>query len=206
MSDQHCSVETCQRPGIAIVGPDFFCRRHFVSACSAQLETYTKLMDQRRLGEVPVESLRRFIRDCLREADNIERDARDLDNLERARLLDLILSAAELGRHLRRSPRKVACIPIELRSKKPREPWQEETKTHLISRHGALTRCEHPLQIDEPLRVTRLDTGRTADARVAWGQPKGEGQRDIGIEFLDCDNFWELDWDALDESRSNRNS
>lgn len=196
MSEERCSVDACERPGVATIGMHFFCRQHFIAACSTQLETYIKLLSERRLGEIPVESLRRFIRDSVREADTLEKDARDLDNVERGLLLHIILSAADLGRHLRRSPRKAASIPIELRSKKPRELWQEGTQTQLISRYGASTRCQHPLEIDEILRVIRMDTGRAADARVAWSREKSEGQHDVGIEFLDCDNFWGLDWDA----------
>jgi hypothetical protein len=203
MTGERCSVAACGRPGAAVLGADFFCRQHFIASCGTQLQAYIKLLDQRRLGDLPVESLRRFIRDCMREADNFERDARDLDNVERGRLLDIILSAADLGRHLRRSPRKVASISIELRSKKPRELWQEETKTRLISRYGALTRCQHSLEIDEPLRVIRMDNGRATDARVAWSQQKSEGQHDVGVEFLDCDNFWGLDWDAPDSDVPN---
>jgi len=31
-----------------------------------------------------------------------------------------------------------------------------------------------------------------------WCHQKEEGRREIGIEFLDCDNFWELDWSAVE--------
>ena len=197
---ERCGIPGCEKPAAASLDARPLCPEHFISTCHTQLEAYTELQKERRLGEISVDSLRQFIRDCVRGADSVEQDARHLDNLERARLLDIILSAADLGRYLRRSPRKVACIPIQVRSKKPRELWQEDTETRVISRYGALAQCEHSLEIDETLRVIRIDSGRAADARVAWCQRKSEGQRDIGIEFLDCDNFWGLDWDVVERS------
>jgi hypothetical protein len=191
-----CNVEACKEPGAALIEARSFCRQHFILACSARLSTYTTLEQVHRLGEIPVELLKRFIHDCMREADRIEKGSHDLDNHERAGLLDIILQAADLGRHLRRSPRKAATIPIQLYSKEPRKPWREDTETRLVSRYGALTKCKHPVEIDETLRVVRTDTGRTADARVAWFPSHSHAPSDIGIEFLDNDNFWGVDWDA----------
>jgi len=81
-------------------------------------------------------------------------------------------------------------------SEKSDRPWEEETQTRVISRYGALVKCQHAVEADERVRVVRADNGRQAHARVAWHQRKGEGPPDVGIEFLDCDNFWELDWES----------
>jgi len=191
-----CDAEGCEQSGSALLDTRSFCRQHFISVCSARLSAYTLLQQECRLGEIPLELLKHFIHGCMHEADRIEKSSRDLDNHERARLLDIILQAADLGRHLRRSPRKAATIPIQVYSREPREAWQEDTETLLISRYGALTKCEHPVEIDEMVHVVRTDTGRAADARVAWLLSRGDGPRAIGIEFLDTDNFWGLDWDA----------
>lgn len=143
------------------------------------------------------ESANRFVRQCFQQADIIERSLRDLDDLDRERLLNLIFYAAELGHHLRRSPRTVTSIPIQVHSEKSGQRWEEKTETRLISRYGALVKCQHYLEIGESLRVVRLDNGRGADARVAWHVRKKDGQPEVGIEFPDCDNFWELDWNRI---------
>jgi hypothetical protein len=133
----------------------------------------------------------------LPQADNIERSARDLDDLDRERLIDLIFLTAELGGHLRRSPRTVSSIAIQACSEKPGQGWVEKTETRLISRYGALVKSQGSPEIGETLRVVRLDNGRKAVARVAWQVRKKRGQSEIGIEFLNCDNFWELDWNKI---------
>ncbi len=99
-----------------------------------------------------------------------------------------MLWAGELGCRLRRSPRKAAAIPLRICSGKVGNQWEEQTKTYVLSRHGALVECEHKVS------VLRTDTGRQALAHVVWQQRKELGQAEIGIEFLDQDNFWELDW------------
>lgn len=191
-----CTIESCEQAAVATIGMNSLCRPHFISTCFARIGTYTALQNEHRLGEVPAESLRRFIHDCMRGADRIEQEARDIGERERTRLDELILLVADLGRHLRRSPRKAASIRIKLRSKRPVQKWEEVTETRVISRHGALTHCGHPLEIGQSLRVIRVDDGKAADARVAWCQGTSEGLRDVGIEFQDCPNFWGLDWEA----------
>ena len=146
--------------------------------------------------------MRRFIHECTRSADQIEHSALDLDNLDRAKLLHIILSASELGRHLRRSPRKVAAIAVRLSSEKLGGSWEEDTETVLVSRYGALVRCKHPAKPGETIQIMRADTGEKTLARVAWQRPSG-GKRMFGSEssLSACENFWGLDWGVVEESR-----
>ncbi len=191
---ERCSIELCEKPVAALLEQRSFCTEHFVSTCYAQLETYTKLKDQGRLGDVNAESVRRFINESTRQADLIEQAMRDVDNLERARLADIILWAADLGRHVRRSPRKAVTVPVRLCCDGPGQKWEEETETRLVSQHGALVACRHPIKRDETFLVERKDTGLTGRARVTWWRPRTEGVLDVGIELLDQPNFWELEW------------
>ena len=38
------------------------------------------------------------------------------------------------------------------------------------------------------------DSGRWVHARLAWGWRSKSGSFVVGLEFLNCANFWELDW------------
>lgn len=147
------------------------------------------------------ESMRRFIHECVRQADEIEHKGEDLDHLERALLVHIIERATDLGLHLRRSPRKAASIAVSLRCDKLGGAWEEETETVLLSRYGASLRCDHPAKPGETVEVVRSDTGQRAQARVAWQLPSGNESVRIGVEFVGCDNFWGLDWAAVEEAR-----
>jgi PilZ domain len=194
---ENCSASGCWRAAIASLESHPLCRTHFIDSCEAELEGYQQRLKANRMGDVSPETARRFIHESIQQADNIERSARDLDDLDRKRLLNLIVLAAELGCHVRRSPRKVASIAIQVRSEISGQQWEEETETRLISRYGALVKCQHYLEIGESIRVVRLDNGRKTVARVAWHVRNQDGQPQVGIEFPDCDNFWELDWTRI---------
>ena len=192
-----CGVSECQKRAVASLDAHPLCRKHFIDSCYAELEAYSGRLKENRWGDAFPEWAWRFIYECMQQADRIEQSAEDLDDEERRQLVSLILSAAELGCHLRRSPRRAATITIRLHCEKPARPWEEETETRLISRHGALVTCQKRVEIDQRLCVVRMDNGREARARVAWCQRKRRGQPEVGIEFVDCDNFWELDWGTI---------
>jgi hypothetical protein len=198
---EHCSVADCSQDVVASLEDEALCREHFISACYAKLERYEEMRKSGGMSVTVAEALRRFIQECSRQADDIEQATKELDNLERARLLHIILSASELGRHLRRSPRKAASIAVRLCCDKLGSVWEEDAETVLLSRHGASVQCNHPAKPGENLEVTRFDTGQKAQARVAWQRPSGDDRIRLGVEFVDCDNFWGVDWAAVEEAR-----
>jgi general secretion pathway protein A len=103
----------------------------------------------------------------------------------------------QLGiQRLRRSLRKTASFPVWLRNEKLGPMWEEETETQNVSRYGAGLRCRHFVQAENLLVVVRRDNGRRASARVRYSRSSPDGERQLGIEFIDNDNFWGLDWDS----------
>ncbi|HXP78926.1 MAG TPA: hypothetical protein VN976_03405 [Verrucomicrobiae bacterium] len=201
---EKCSIADCGQAIAASLDGESLCREHFISICYERLDHYDEIRKGPGLSATDTESVRRFIHECTRSADEIEHSALDLDNLDRAKLLHIILTASELGRHLRRSPRMVAAIAVRLSSEKLGGAWEEDTETVLVSRYGALVRCKHPAKAGETLHVIRADTGEKAVARVAWQRPSGNsGNEDvrIGVEFVGCENFWGLDWGVVEEAR-----
>jgi hypothetical protein len=201
---EKCGIGGCGQAVAASLDGETLCREHFISVCYTRLDRYDEIRKGPGLSATDTESARRFIHECTRYADEIEHSALTLDNLERAKLVHIILTASELGRHLRRSPRKVATIPVRLSSEKLGGAWEEDTETVLVSRYGALVRCKHVAKAGETLHVIRADTGEKALARVAWQRPSGNsGGEDIriGVEFVGCENFWGLDWGIVEEAR-----
>jgi hypothetical protein len=198
---EKCSLADCGQGVAASLDGEAYCRGHFISVCYTRLDKYDEIRQGTGLSIADTESVRRFIHECTRHADEMEHSAKDLDNLDRAKLLHIILSASELGRHLRRSPRKVANIAVRLTSEKLGGAWEEDTETVLLSRYGALVRCKHTAKSGETLHVMRADTGEKALVRVAWQRPSGDDDIRIGLEFVASENFWGLDWGAIEEAR-----
>jgi hypothetical protein len=198
---EQCEVKGCDQAAGATLEGEALCRGHFISASYTQLEQYEEMQKAHRVRVFDAESARRFINQCSRQADELEHATKDLDNLDRARLLHIILWANELGSHLRRSPRKAASIPVRLSCDKLGSAWEEETQTVLLSRYGAALECGHFAKQGEPVQLVRLDTGQEVQARVAWQRPAERDGILIGIEFVDCENFWGLDWGEIEETR-----
>ena len=191
-----CSAQSCHRPPSAHLEGRAYCRDHFISTCYEQLDQYIGWQQEHPFSDQTAAAVRQFLDDCTREANALAKNTRDLNNLERARLVDILSQARNLSRHLRRSERKAQAIPVLLRSETPGHFWEETTETQLLSRYGALLECHHVVRNKETLVVVRKDVGREARAQVAWRRKKGP-VLEIAIEFLNADNFWEMDWTAL---------
>jgi len=198
---EHCGAPSCEKSGVSSIDGEALCRSHFIDTCYERLEQYEEMRKGHSLSVSEAESMRRFIHECSRQSDEIEHTATDLDNLDRAKLLHIILTASELGRYLRRSPRKAASIAVHLCCERLGGAWEEDSKTVLLSRYGASVQCSHPAKPGECLQIVRFDTGQKVQARVAWQRPSENESVRIGVEFLDCDNFWGLDWAAVEETR-----
>src|ERR1700686_1234404 len=93
----------------------------------------------------------------------------------------------------RRSLRKTASVPIWLRNEQLSPIWEEETETQVLSRQGAGLHCHHSVLTESTLVIIRRDNGRRANARVSYSRYNPDGERELGIEFIDKDNFWDLD-------------
>jgi hypothetical protein len=96
----------------------------------------------------------------------------------------------------RRSDRKTTSFPIWLRSDNVGPVWEEETETQTVSCCGAGLCCHHLVSAESMVVIVRRDTGRRAKARVRYSRHNPDGKRELGIEFIDCDNFWDLDWNS----------
>lgn len=98
----------------------------------------------------------------------------------------------------RRSPRKPAFVRVWLRRETGDRIWEEETQTQMLSRHGAAIECRHAVQTGEVLAIIRRDNGKRVNARVAYSKYNSNGDREIGVELLDNENFWNVNWNNLD--------
>ena len=197
---ERCSIEGCEKPVESSLMGEAFCREHFISAAYTRLDQYEEKRNSSPLSLFDAEAAHHFVRECTRHADELEHHAKDLDNLDRAKLLHILLSASELGRRLRRSSRRTQSIPVRLSSDKIGGTWEEDVETVLLSKHGASVRCNHAAKPGETLQLLRFDTGQKAEARVAWRQQLSKDDIRIGVEFVDVENFWGLDWEAVGEA------
>lgn len=206
---ESCFVPTCGKPAEVRLATRPYCVPHFIEHSYEKIDEYSRAVAEHKFYQAFAEEMWQFVVDCIARSADLTQYAEQLDNLSRARLLDILLRCAELTRYLRRSPRRLASVRVRLRCEKLGRVWEEETYTQVLSRFGAMLECRHPVETGDTLVITRLDTGAEARTRVAWRRSLGEAS-EIGVELLNCDNFWGFEWVgvegfAVEDSQSEPN-
>jgi hypothetical protein len=193
-SGRQCQSPDCESPARVRLLDEAYCGNHFIAACYERLDWCAERLGQRNAVETETGEMQSFLRACIEQAAALTRNPFHQEALERARLLDILYTAGDLLRRMRRSPRREEAIQVRLSCDTPGRPWEERVSTKLISRHGAMLECEHLVKADDWLTVERLDTGRKARARMAWRGPMRGRHFSVAVEFVDEQNFWELSW------------
>jgi hypothetical protein len=196
-----CVSLDCDRAAAATLEGCSLCLEHFLMACYEQFDRFLG-WQQEPYDPARAESVRRVLDESTRQASEFLEASRGLTNLERARLIDILARAKELARHLRRSERKPVAISVVLRSDTPGRAWEETTETQLVSLHGAKLQLQHQVRNRETLVVIRRDTLQEARAQVAWRRNAENGRLEVGIEFLNVRNFWQMEWSQTEPALS----
>jgi hypothetical protein len=103
-----CAVDFCEGAGVATLAQQDFCLNHFIELCYENLQRIDPRSQQ--AGRLPVDlpALRAFIEECSRRALDVALHYEDINNLQRGRLLDILLWAGELFLVLRAPTRGFA--------------------------------------------------------------------------------------------------
>jgi hypothetical protein len=93
---RNCGVGSCGSAAITTLDRRALCLNHFLSRCYGRLEGLDPR--GRKFGAEPVDiaSMRAFIEECSRKALDVSLQSKNLNNLQRGRLLDILLWAGEL--------------------------------------------------------------------------------------------------------------
>jgi len=194
-----CNLLGCEELALAFLATYSLCVSHFFSGCRAACELCEDLLKNRSSRNVAL--ARQIVIECEKGARGLTYRANVLRHYEQSELLELLLRFEAAMRHLRRSMRCVASIPVLLRSDSSENQWEERTVTLQLSRYGTALKCAHPVETEQYVSLVRLDTGRETKARVAWSRLSSE-HREIAVEHLGRENFWGWEW-AADETNGN---
>jgi hypothetical protein len=121
-----CAVDFCEGAAVASLAQQDFCVNHFIELCYENLQR----IDPRgqSVGRMPLDlaSLRTFVEECSGRALEVALHCETLDNLQRGRLLDILLWAGELFLLLRAPSRGFADSILQ---------EQDPVLTRLAARH-----------------------------------------------------------------------
>ena len=91
-----CGVDSCGGAAITTLDRQALCLNHFLLRCYDRLERVDPRGRKFSVEPVDLASMRAFIEECSRKALDISLQSEDLNNLQRGRLLDILLWAGEL--------------------------------------------------------------------------------------------------------------
>src|SRR5271170_4424772 len=93
-----CAVEGCYDLAAAALDEQTLCLDHFLSRCYQALETYDGRRDHTfQVHDTEGAQRRHFLEECSTQALNVGLRNENLNNLQRSRLLDVLLWAGELS-------------------------------------------------------------------------------------------------------------
>lgn len=95
LSRNRCAVSCCSEAAVTLFGEQELCLNHFVSRCYEELDR----LDPRGRSAVNFADravLKAFVEECSRRALEVSLGCQNLDNLQRGRLLDILLWAGEI--------------------------------------------------------------------------------------------------------------
>src|SRR5216684_4877573 len=105
----------------------------------------------------------------------------------------------EYVRRSSRIPKEIAILLVG--SDMEGKVFSEETRTVVLSRHGAGIVSQYKLVPEQELIVRRLDTNKETEIRVVGQIGSQSGSFTYGLAFLDSSvNFWGVEFPSLTES------
>src|SRR5437660_7780281 len=96
LGKRNCRVDSCSRAAITSLDRQALCLNHFLIRCYERLEGLDPRGRKSNIEPVSLASMRAFIEECSRKALDVSLQSQELNNLQRGRLLDILLWAGEL--------------------------------------------------------------------------------------------------------------
>jgi hypothetical protein len=108
-----CAVDFCEGAAVASLAQQDFCLNHFIDLCYENLQRIDPRGQKQDRVNLDPALLRAFIEECSRRALEVALHCDNIDNLQRGRLLDILLWAGELFLLLRAPSRGFADSLLE---------------------------------------------------------------------------------------------
>jgi len=93
---RNCTADSCGSAAITTLDRKALCLNHFLQRCYERLEGLDPRGRKFTAEPVDLASMRAFIEECSRKTLDVSLQSRNLSNLQRGRLLDILLWAGEL--------------------------------------------------------------------------------------------------------------
>ena len=98
---QACSEDHCESPALIMLGTKPRCLHHFIARCYEWLDCLDPIIRRRIFVESETSRVQSMVEECSNRALLVSLRCEDLTNLDRSRLLDILLLSSDLLFQLR---------------------------------------------------------------------------------------------------------
>src|SRR6266481_1994197 len=190
MGEVTCGWAGCSNGAEARVDGRALCRNHFYDIAARRLEEHRARLCQGDPVGADRTRIRNFVSELLSETTILVASAKFLGQEQRDKYLELSLSAMELYKRVQRDPRVSRNIPILIYRETDSDGRQELTNTVNVSKRGACIATSGLWVTGEKIWVQKPGNEMRPVARVAWVKKGEPFQFLMGLDILDCEDFW----------------
>jgi len=190
MGSRPCGSPGCSNGAEATFDGHSLCPIHFYTVASQRFEVYrARLAEGDPVGADRTKILY-FVSELISATTILVASVKSLVPEQRDQFMQLSLSAAELYKRVQRDPRIARNMPILISPSTGSAGKQELTNTVDVSKRGACIATYGLWKADEKIWLQRPQSSLRVLARVAWVRKSSLTQSLIGLEILDCEDFW----------------
>ncbi len=196
MPEGLCASPGCKDPAESALDARVWCRTHFHQVAAKRLKDYDARLHQGEPAPTERIAIAKFLSDLMSQATKLIAGAQALTATQREQILAVSFSAMELYKQLQREPRSSRNPPIPVYLEDEACGKQELANALNVSKLGACIATARASKEGETIWIQKQESPLKAYARIVWVKKSAASQYLIGIEILDCENFWELE-DAM---------
>ena len=190
--DSSCAWAGCDNRAEASLEGRCLCRKHFSHLAAKCLEGHRiRLSESEPTGRDRTKVLN-LVSQIVSETTVLVANGKFPDPQEREKLLNLTKSATEFYQRVQRSPRVRRNMPILVCRETDPEGSAELTNTINVSKQGLSIATNRTWKSGEKVWVQRPGNRRRALARVIWVGKSELYQFLVGLQILNCEDFWGL--------------
>lgn len=193
MKKHPCGWSSCSNDAEATLDCTPLCRGHFYSIASTRLEEYQARSCDKVTVDADRTKILNFISEVISETTTLVASAKSLGQEQREKYVELSLLTAKLYKRVQKHPRIPLRIPIFISHETDSPGRQELTNTIDVSIQGACIATKGKWKTEEKIRVQKPQSQLRAYARVTWVKTTETAQTFIGIEILNCEDFWNFE-------------
>jgi len=193
MREVTCAWAGCSSKPEAALDGCRLCRNHFYDRAAKRLEECGAGLRQIASERADHTATLKFLSELISQTTTLVASAKLLDPGRRDKFLNLTLSAAQLYKRIQRNARIRRNMPILVYRQTDSTGMWELTNTVDVSKQGACITTSWLWEIGEKIWVEKPGNQLRTLARVAWLKKGEPTQFLMGLDLLDCADFWGLD-------------